>query len=110
MDADAGLTFTVERRGRAAIVVAAGEFEFATAAELRETLLALADDGTRDVTLDLSAIEFIDSTGISLLVQSKQRYEERGGRFALRSPARRVVRVLDVAGLAGAFTVEGDAG
>lgn len=103
---DVGLSLSVERNGADAVVMVGGELEFGTAAPLRTTLLDLAHDGAGTLVLDLGSVEFIDSTGISLLVQAKQRLEAQGSRLVLRQPAPRVVRVLEVAGLREFFEIE----
>ncbi|MGQ0824427.1 MAG: STAS domain-containing protein [Actinomycetota bacterium] len=102
------LTLTVDKDSDGAIVAAAGELEYATAGELRNMLLGFAHDGTTRVVLDLSAIDFVDSTGISLLVQAKQRFEAQGSVFVLRKPSNRVLRVLEVSGLVSLFEIETD--
>ena len=54
----------------------------------------------------MRAVEFLDSTGISLLIQAKQRFDAQGTRFVLRHPPPRVTRVLEIAGVADMFTIE----
>ena len=100
------LSVTVDKDGDLVVVSAAGELEYGTAGELRSVLLGLAHDGTPRVALDLSAIDFVDSTGISLLVQAKQRFEAQGSEFVLRKPSHRVRRVLEVSGLLELFGVD----
>jgi anti-sigma B factor antagonist len=96
----------VVRDGQIAIVTVGGDLEFGTAAALRTTLIDLAHQAADPVVVDLAAIEFIDSTGLSLLVQAKQRFESQGRRFSLRRPPHRVMRVLETSGLAELFTIE----
>ncbi len=92
----------------AALVTLGGELEFGTAASLRTTLSDLARQSCDPVVVDLAAVRFIDSTGLSLLVQAKQRFASQGRRFELRSPTHRVVRVIETSGLAELFDLEGD--
>jgi anti-sigma B factor antagonist len=89
-----------------AVVKVAGELEFGTAPTLREALLDLSQQGADPVVVDLADVQFIDSSGVSLLVQAKQRIESQGGRFLLRRPAHRVKRVLEVSGLAEMFAID----
>jgi anti-sigma B factor antagonist len=100
------ITLAVDREGSGAVIAIAGELEFGTAASLRTVLIDLAHEPVDPVIVDLSGIEFIDSTGLSLLVQAKQRFESQGRRFALRRPPHRVVRVLETSGLADLFTID----
>ena len=100
------ITLDVDRQGSGAVVSIVGELEFGTAASLRTLMIDLAHEPVDPVIIDLAGIEFIDSTGLSLLVQAKQRFESQGRRFALRRPPHRVLRVLETSGLADLFTIE----
>jgi anti-sigma B factor antagonist len=82
-----------------------GELDMNTAPELEEKLEgALSDDGA-SVMLDLSACEFIDSTGIALIVRTWQRLEGGangeggGGRFVLCCLNHQVRRLLKITGV-----------
>lgn len=92
------------------VITVRGELEFGTAAPLRTTLLDVSHGDVATVVVDLADIEFVDSTGLSLLVQAKQRFETQDCRFLLRNPTPRVVRVLEIAGLAGVFAIEDQVG
>ena len=94
--------------GGAAVVTLGGDLEFGTAASLRTTLSDLARQSCDPVVVDLAGILFIDSTGLSLLVQAKQRFASQGRRFELRRPTHRVVRVIETSGLADLFALDGD--
>jgi anti-anti-sigma factor len=88
------------------VLAVAGEIHVSTAPELSEALNRAIASGRTRLVLDFSEVEFIDSTGLSLLVQAKQRIESQGHRFALRQPTERVRRVLEISGLAELFTIE----
>lgn len=101
-----GLGLAVERDGSGAVVALSGDLEFATAAQLRNAIAELAREGCDPLVVDVRGVGFVDSTGLSLLVQAMQRVESAGKRFVLRHPSDRLLRLLDVAGLAQLFTVE----
>ena len=82
-----------------------GELDCHTAPRLRSTLLALVEDGVREVTLDLAGTSFVDSTGLSVLVGGLKRLRELGGDMVLESPTKPVLRVLELTGLDTVFTV-----
>jgi anti-anti-sigma factor len=60
---------------------------------------AIASTGTKQVTLDLAQVSFIDSSGIGALIQVAGDAQDAGIEFGLRDPSARVVRVLEVTGL-----------
>ncbi len=107
-DESATIAVDVQHDAGAALVTIVGELEFGTAASLRTTLSDLAQQGCDPIVLDLAALSFIDSTGLSLLVQAKQRFTSQGRRFELRAPTLRVTRVIETSGLAELFALEGD--
>jgi len=92
--------------GEATLVTVGGDLEFGTAAPLRTTLSDLAQRGHDRVVVDLAGLRFIDSTGLSLLVQAKQRFEAEGRRLELRRPTERVTRVFETSGLAELLSSE----
>jgi anti-anti-sigma factor len=100
------LTLTITTDESAAVVTLAGELEYSTAGTLRSTLLELAHGDASAVVLDMADVAFLDSTGISLLIQAKQRFDERGATVKLRHPSPRVSRVLEIAGVADLFDIE----
>jgi len=84
-----------QKDGDGHVVSVTGELDMATAPALESCLKPL--DGA--VTLDCSGLTFMDSRGISLLVQTHLRLEEGGGRLtiaALPSSCRRVLEVMNL--------------
>ncbi len=82
-----------------------GELDMSTAQQLRQELLRLTSDGATEVTIDLSELEFVDSTGLSVLVTGLKRLREMGGNLALRSPTPGTRRVLEITGLTEIFSI-----
>jgi anti-sigma B factor antagonist len=76
-----------------------GELDMSTAPDLESSLdPALADSGA-SVMLDLSECEFIDSTGIALIVRAWQQLKQAGGRLVLCSHNLQVRRLLEITGV-----------
>jgi anti-sigma B factor antagonist len=74
------------------------EQDMNTAADLERELEGPVDSAQTSLLIDLSRCEFIDSTGIALLVRSWQALEGNGN-FALCGVGDQVKRVLDITGL-----------
>jgi anti-sigma B factor antagonist len=92
-----------------ALVTVVGELDIATSPQLREACLEALDLGG-DIELDLGGVGFLDSSGISVLVQARQRVDGLGRRFAISAASRPVRRVLEISGLDGALGVSADTG
>ena len=84
-------TLTVKLRGELDHSVAAG-----VRAELDELIL---DPGVRRLVFDLNGLEFMDSSGIGLIIGRYKLMARRGGSVAVRSPGRRVDRIFQMSGL-----------
>ena len=88
----------VEHAGTTAIVRLAGELDLATAPEVTEVLRGL-EPGCERVILDLTGLEFIDSTGLRLAVTEHGRATTDGFEFVIAGAAGAVLKVLRLTGL-----------
>jgi anti-sigma B factor antagonist len=89
---------SVQRRAGTAIVHVVGELDLATAPTLTSALRDLERPCER-VVLDVSGLEFIDSTGLRLAVEEYQRAMADGFDFVIAGAEENVLRVLRIAGL-----------
>ena len=90
----------VRREGRAAVIVVSGELDLASSPALEDVL---ADVQTTDVVLvilDLRKLEFMDSTGLSVVVKAHRRFRSTGRRLALVKGSQQIQRLLDLTGVA----------
>jgi anti-anti-sigma factor len=78
-----------------------GELDLSTAPDLEGPLEQALDSGEGSVLIDLSQCEFIDSTGIALIVRAWQRLDsgENGRALVICSQNDQVRRVLEITGL-----------
>ncbi|HVM40313.1 MAG TPA: STAS domain-containing protein [Acidimicrobiia bacterium] len=83
-----------------------GEVDLYTAPKLREHLDEAIDRGTDRLVVDLTRMDFIDSTGLGVLVGAQKRLREGGGEMTLRNPSRSTHKILEIAGLTQLFTIE----
>lgn len=89
----------------AAIVSVAGDLDCSTSPQLRTALLDLEAEGTRHVTLDIGSMQFVDSTGLSVLVGGLKRLRDTGGSLVVRSPNASTRRLFDITGLTRIFEI-----
>lgn len=82
-----------------ALVILSGELDVSTAGGLYEELATLNREGVVHVALDLTALEFIDSTGISVIIAEHKRTTAAGGELIILTPHRNARRMFEVAGL-----------
>lgn len=75
------------------------DLDLATAPRLREEIVALVEGGATRVEVDLSECEFLDSTGLSLLVTTHRRLAADGGALRLVGVHGQVASILDMSGV-----------
>jgi anti-sigma B factor antagonist len=97
------LALTRTRIGHRFVVAAEGEIDLASVPLLRSALLDAEQSGCAEIWLDLSDVEFMDSTGITAIVDARGALD--GRRFALICPGGAVRRVLDIAGIEHAIPI-----
>lgn len=99
--------FRVEVRNADAttVISVSGELDLASSPALEEELERVAQSGAQLVVVDLRNLEFMDSTGLSVLVRAHQRAEENGRRLGLINGSQQVQRLLTLTGVADRLTL-----
>ena len=99
------LTLAVDEVAGRAVVRVGGDVDIDTAPSLRALVSELLAQGRRDLVVDVSAVDFIDSTGLGVLVGSLKDAQRLDGTLELICTQRRMLSLLRLAGLDEAFTV-----
>ena len=95
----------VRREDSATVIEVSGELDLASAPAVEQELEQAESSGIELVILDLHELEFIDSTGLGLLVKAHRWSEEAGRRFAVVRGSNQVQRLLELAGLEQRLTL-----
>jgi anti-sigma B factor antagonist len=85
--------------GAHTVLEVGGEIDVYTAPMLRERLVAIVEAGARSVIVDLSRVEFLDSTGLGVLVGGLRRMRGIGGGFAVVCDEERLLKIFRITGL-----------
>jgi anti-anti-sigma factor len=88
----------VKDEPRGTVLELFGELDVATSPELEAELARVSD--AKLLVIDLRALEFIDSTGLGVLVRTHQHAQENGHAFGLVQGGGQVQRLLGLTGLA----------
>lgn len=89
-----------------ALMILTGELDVSTAGKLYEAFAELTREGVVNVDLDLTALEYIDSAGISVLIAEHKRTSSSGGELIIHTPHRNTRRIFEVAGLIDVLHLE----
>ena len=82
-------------------VTISGEIDIATSRAMRDALAT--SPGPAHLEVDMSAVTFMDASGIGVLLAARQRAVDGGGSLTLRAPSWAVQRVTGVLGLEEVF-------
>jgi anti-sigma B factor antagonist len=82
----------------------AGDLDMSTATILGEALKDAIDGGAKQVVVDLRGLEFMDSTGITLVTRFNNESRRDGFNLALIPGKPRIMRLFELTGLSGYFT------
>lgn len=103
------LKVTTRPQGDHIVVSVQGEIDLYTVPRLRSELAAaLGGAGPVRLVVDLSGVEFCDSTGVNALLAAHRQAREAGGDLELQAPRPGVRKILQVTGLETVFTVTDD--
>ena len=95
-------------RGDLTVVSVKGEVDLYTAPSLKESVADLVTSGRSKIAVDLGEVEFMDSTGLGVLIGALRRCREAGGSLTLIAPREPVLKVLAITGLDKVFSIHTD--
>jgi anti-sigma B factor antagonist len=87
-------SITLDKEGRAAVVTASGELDAFVADELTSVLEGAVDEAW--LVVDLTAVSFMDSTALGLLVRAVREADERGNATRVVLPATTARRIFEI--------------
>jgi len=89
------------------LIVAGGELDLAATSEM-SAIFAMATAGPQEaVVLDLSGVDFIDSSALGTILRAAQSLEAAGKRLHVVVPEGPVRRLLEITGTASRFSLHG---
>ena len=88
------------------VLALGGEIDLAQAAELEDELKSLVDEGATQIIVDLLEVPFLESSALGVLLKYSRLLRANGGELTLVTDDVRVLRVIEITGLAGHFRFE----
>src|SRR5688572_4314787 len=101
------LGLDVQKTGSHAIVDVKGEIDVYTAPKLREKLIELVSEGSYDVVVNLEGVDFLDSTGLGVLVGALKRVKAHDGSLSLVCTQDKILKIFKITGLTKVFPIHG---
>jgi len=103
-----GFKINSSQRDGIALVRVEGEIDMFTSPNLRDTLLPFFKKKPRGIIVDLTAVSFMDSSGIATLVEGLQWSKKEGREFILTGLGKTVFNALSLTKLDNVFTIKPD--
>jgi anti-anti-sigma factor len=94
----------------APVIQVCGDLAYTTATPLRDEIDRLLHDRPRALVLDFDGLQFIDSTGLSVIVHAWREGQQQDVRLRLRAVPRFLETILDMTGVTGLLARQGGAG
>ena len=89
------------------VIALRGEIDVYTAPLLRQKIVDLVDEGALNIVVDMEKVDFLDSTGLGVLVEGLKRVKTRGGTLSLVATQDKILKIFDITGLNKAFPIFG---
>lgn len=94
-----------DHNGDALVFSLRGTLDVTTSPSIRAALIEAAENGKHEIIVDLSQVEFLDSTGLGALIGAHRRALEKNGRVRLVCTDGPIQRLLNITGLMKSFAV-----
>jgi len=99
------LEITPETKNGYLILHLEGELDTYNCGQLRSALVEHVEQGHNRIIVDMSAVEYIDSTGLGSLVGGLKRVSEHGGLMRIVCDNPQIVKVFEITGLDKVFAI-----
>ena len=99
------LTLSTREVDGTTIVAVGGEIDVYTAPKLRDKITELVADGVYTIVIDMEAVEFLDSTGLGVLVGGLKKVRAHDGSLELICTQDRLLKIFRITGLAKVFVI-----
>jgi anti-sigma B factor antagonist len=97
------LTLDSRTDGPFQIIEVGGEIDVYTAPRLREAIVAAIEAGHTRLVIDVEKVEFLDSTGLGVLVGALKKVRADGGTLDIVCTQERILKIFDITGLDKVF-------
>jgi anti-sigma B factor antagonist len=101
------LSLSTRTQGDRTVLSVGGEIDVYTAPQLRQRLIELVEEGSQHIIVDMEQVEFLDSTGLGVLVGGLKRVRALDGSLRLVCSQERILKIFRITGLEKVFGIHG---
>ncbi|HOF13495.1 MAG TPA: STAS domain-containing protein [Spirochaetota bacterium] len=99
------MEINLEKKGNTIDIKVKGDIEMMTIKEFKEKLLSIGEENDIDITLDLSEVDYIDSSGVGVLISLNKIQKKKGKKLELAKVSPKVLNVLKLSSLSEVFNL-----
>jgi anti-sigma B factor antagonist len=99
------LDVEVGTAGGASLLTLRGEIDVYTAPRLRQAIIDVVDGGATSIVVDMEKVDFLDSTGLGVLVGGLKRVRLKEGTLAIVTTQDKLLKIFDITGLNKVFSI-----
>jgi anti-sigma B factor antagonist len=103
--ASVDLSLDTREQDGCTIIEVGGEIDVYTAPKLRESIVDLVNRGSYHLVVDMEGVEFLDSTGLGVLVGGLKRVRAHDGSLRLVCTQERLLKIFRITGLTKVFAI-----
>jgi len=104
------LSLDTRNEGDWTVVAVRGEIDVYTAPKLREALVDLVNAGRYNLVVDVEGVDFLDSTGLGVLVGGLKRVRANDGNLRIVCTQERLLKIFRITGLTKVFAIHDSVG
>ena len=99
------MDISIQENASSISVVITGDIEMITIKEFKEKLLQLGQTAEKDIEIDLSNVEYIDSSGVGVLISLLKMQKKKNKNLKIEKVSDKVLSVLKLSSLADVFNL-----
>lgn len=99
------MTYKITEEDNISTIFLDGEIDMDKTDEVKESIFPVIDSG-KNVALNLSNVQYMDSSGISVLIESHQKALEKGTKLVIKDVSKSVLKVIMMAKLEQILNLE----
>lgn len=97
------LALSTRAEGDFDVIEVAGEIDVYTAPRLREAIVSIVENGRTRLIVDVEKVDFLDSTGLGVLVGALKKVRSAGGSLDIVCTHERIIKIFSITGLDKVF-------
>jgi anti-sigma B factor antagonist len=95
----------VKEKGGFPVIELKGEIDLSTSPYFKEKVYEVIESGKKDIIINLSGLDFMDSTGLGVLVAALKKATMEGGSIRLVCNKKSIIKVFTITGLDKVFSI-----